>query len=90
MSNIFSIGDVIWSNDAGEVLLYGWLDFEEVIKAIEDFFDNPIERSEIKDVIHEYWKFVPCRNDPDGYPGLYYPCNHKTRGAIKGTRVIFK
>lgn len=89
MPSKYQIGEVIFS-DGRETLLYGWLDAEEVIKSIEDFFDEVIERSDIKDIQLEYWKFVPKRNDLDGYPGLYYPCNHKTRGAIKGTRVIIK
>lgn len=42
MSDKFSIGEVIFS-DGGETLLYGWLDAEEAIKAIEDFFDETIE-----------------------------------------------
>ena len=89
MPKNYPYGEVVFSND-GEALLYGWIDIEEVIKSLSDFFYEPIEPSDIKDVIHEYWKFVPCRNHPEGYPGLYYPCNHKTRGAIKGTRVIIK
>lgn len=89
MRSKYQIGDVIFSDD-GENLLYGWLSAEEAIKALEDFFDETIELSDIEDGLHEYWKFVPCRNNPEGYPGLYYPCKKKTRGAIKATRVIFK
>lgn len=89
MSKNYPYGEVVFSDD-GEILLYGWLDFEEVIKALQDYFYEPIEPSDIKDVIHEYWKFVPCRNHPDGHPGLYYKCKGTTRGALKGTRVILK
>lgn len=86
MSKNVQTGDVIFSED-GETLLYGWLNIEEAIKALEDFFDETIELSDIEDGLHEYWKFVPSRNNP---PGLYYPCKKKTRGAIKATRVMFK
>lgn len=89
MPSKYKAGDVIFS-DGGETLLYGWLDAEEAIKALEDFFDETIELSDIKDGLHEYWKFVPCRNHPEGYPGLYYKCKDTTRGALKGTRVILK
>lgn len=89
MSDKFSIGEVIFS-DGVETLLYGWIDAEEAIKALEDFFDETIELSDIQDGLHEYWKFVPCRNNPEGYPGMYYPCDPKTREAIKVTRVVFK
>lgn len=89
MSKNVQTGDVIFS-EAGETLLYGWLDLEEVIKALQDYFYAPIEPSDIQDIQHEYWKFVPCRNHPEGYPGLYYKCKPKTRGALKGTRVIIK
>lgn len=89
MPSKYSVGEVIFS-DGGETLLYGWLDVEEAIKGIEDFFDEVIERSDIKDIQHEYWKFVPCRNRPDGAPGLYYPCEKGTRGAFKATRVFLK
>lgn len=85
MPSKYQIGEVIFS-DSGENLLYGWLDVEDVIEAIEDFFDEVIERSDIKDLQHEYWKFVPCRNNP----GLYYPCENGTRGAFKATRVFLK
>lgn len=87
--NSSSYGEIVFSND-GETLLYGWLDLEEVIKALQDYFYSPIDPSDIKDVSHEHWKFVPCRNNPEGYPGLYYPCKCTTRGAMKGTRVILK
>lgn len=89
MPSKYQICDVIFS-DSGETLLYGWLDAEEAIKAIEDFFDEVIERSDIKDIQLEYWKYVPCRNNSDGYPGLYYPCENGTRGAFKATRVFLK
>lgn len=89
MPSKYKAGDVIFSED-GETLLYGWLNIEEAIKALEDFFDETIELSDIEDGLHEYWKFVPSRNNPEGYPGLYYPCKKKTRGAIKATRVMFK
>lgn len=89
MSSIFSLGEVMSCVD-GEILLYGWLDAEEAIKSIEDFFDEVIERSDIKDIQLEYWKFVPKRNDLDGYPGLYYPCENGTMGAFKATRVFLK
>ena len=89
MPSKYQIGEVIFS-DGRETLLYGWLDAEEAIKALEDFFDETIELSDIKDGLHEYWKFVPCHNSPDGAPGLYYPCNAKTRGAFKATRVFLK
>lgn len=89
MPKNYPYGEVVFSND-GETLLYGWIDIEEVIKSLSDFFYEPIEPSDIKDVIHEYWKFVPCRNHPEGYPGLYYPCENGTRGAIKATLVVLK
>ncbi|WP_418806315.1 hypothetical protein [Parasutterella sp.] len=89
MPKDYPYGEVVFSDD-GETLLYGWLDIEEVIKSLSDFFYEPIEPSDIKDIQHEYRKFVPCRNHPEGYPGLYYPCEPKSRGAIKATRVIFK
>lgn len=89
MSKNVQTGDVIFSED-GETLLYGWLNIEEAIKALEDFFDETIELSDIEDGLHEYWKFVPCRNNPDGAPGLYYPCENGTRGAFKATRVFLK
>lgn len=89
MPSKYQIGDVIFS-DSGETLLYGWLDVGDAIDAIEDFFDEVIEPSDIKDIQHEYWKFVPCRNYPAGYPGLYYPCENGTRGAFKATRVFLK
>ena len=89
MPSKYKAGDVIFS-DGGETLLYGWLDAEEAIKSIEDFFDEVIERSDIKDIQLEYWKFVPKRNNSDGYPGLYYPCQKCARGAFKATRVFLK
>ena len=89
MQKNYPYGEVVFSND-GETLLYGWIDIEEVIKSLSDFFYEPIEPFDIKDVIHEYWKFVPCRNHPEGYPGLYYPCENGTRGAFKATRVFLK
>ena len=89
MPSKYQVGDVIFS-DGGETLLYGWLDAEEAIESIEDFFDETIELSDIEDGLHEYWKFVPKRNDLDDYPGLYYPCENGTRGAFKATRVFLK
>lgn len=89
MSSLFSLGEVISCVD-GEILLYGWLKPDEAIKAIENYFDEVIQPSDVKEIKSGLWKYVPCRNHPEGYPGLYYPCNHKTRGAIKGTRVIIK
>lgn len=89
MPSKYKAGEVIFYED-GEILLYGWLNEEEAIKAIEDFFDEAIGRSDIQDIQLEYWKFVPKRNDLDGYPGLYYPCENGTRGAFKATRVFLK
>ena len=89
MPSKYKAGDVIFS-DGGENLLYGWLDVEDAIEAIEDFFDEVIERSDIKDIQLEYWKFVPKRNDLDGYPGLNYPCENGTRGPFKATRAFLK
>lgn len=72
----------------------------EYERLLEDFFEKYIPRycderinqlaEDGEDGLHEYWKFVPSRNNPEGYPGLYYPCKKKTRGAIKATRVMFK
>lgn len=53
MPSKYQIGDVIFSED-GETLLYGWLDAEEAIKALEDFFDETIVLSDIQDGLHEY------------------------------------
>lgn len=89
MSKNVQTGDVIFSED-GETLLYGWLDAEEAIEALEDFFDETIELSDIEDGLHEYLKFVPCRNNPEGLPGMYYPCEKDTRGCFKATRVFLK
>lgn len=50
MSKNYPYGEVVFSDD-GETLLYGWLDFEEVIKALQDYFYAPIEPSDIKDVM---------------------------------------
>ena len=74
----------------GEILLYGWLEPDEAIKSIEDYFDEVIQPSDVKEIKSVFWKYVPCRNNPEGYPGLYYPCQKCTRGAIKVTRVILK
>lgn len=41
MSKNVQTGDVIFSED-GETLLYGWLDAEEAIEALEDFFDRQL------------------------------------------------
>ena len=86
MSSLFSLGEVISCVD-GEILIYGWLEPDEAIKAIENYFDEVIQPSDVKEIKCEYRKYVSCRNNPDGYPGLYYPCNAKTRGAMKCTRV---
>ena len=74
----------------GEILICGWLESEEVIKAIEDYFDEIVQPSDVKEIKSGFWKYVPCRNNSDEYPGLYYPCKGTTRGAMKGTRVILK
>lgn len=87
--SIFSLGEVISCVD-GEILLYGWLESEEVIKAIEDYFDEVIQPEDIKEIKSGLWKYVPCRNNPEGYPGLYYPCQKCDRGAIKATFVVLK
>lgn len=89
MSSLFSLGEVISCVD-GEILIYGWLEPDEAIKSIEDYFDEVIQPSDVKEIKCGLWKYVPCRNNPEGYPGLYYPCKGTTRGAMKGTRVIFK
>lgn len=89
MSNRYSIGEVMCGED-GEILLYGWIELEEAIKAIENCFDEIVQPSEVKEIKCEYRKYVPCRNNSDGYPGLYYPCDSKTRGAIKVTRVTLR
>ena len=87
--SIFSLGEVISCVD-GEILIYGWLEPEEAIKAIENYFDEVIQPSDVKEIKRGLWKYVPCRNNHEGYLGLYYPCEKKTRGAIKGTRVILR
>lgn len=89
MSSIFSLGEVISCVD-GEILIYGWLEPDEAIKAIEDYFDEVVQPSDVKEIKCDLFKYVPCRNNSDGYPGLYYPCQKCTRGAIKATRVILK
>lgn len=89
MPSKYKAGDVIFS-DGGETLLYGWLEPDEAIKAIEDYFDEVIQPSDVKEIKCGLWKYVPCRNNPEGYPGLYYPCENGTRGAFKATHVIFK
>lgn len=89
MSSLFSLGEVISCND-GEILIYGLLESEEAIKAIENYFDEVIQPSDVKEIKSGLWKYVPCRNNPEGYPGLYYPCVKETRGAIKATLVILK
>ncbi len=107
MPSKYKAGDVI-SSDGGEIFLYGWLEPDEAIKAIENYFDEVIQPSDVKEIkcglyfdeviqpsdVKEIkcglWKYVPCRNNPEGYPGLYYPCQKCTRGAIKVTRVILK
>lgn len=87
--SIFSLGEVISCVD-GEILIYGLLESEEAIKAIEDYFDEVIQPEDIKEIKSGLWKYVPCRNNSDRYPGLYYPCVRETRGAIKATLVILK
>ena len=89
MPGKYKSGDVI-SSDGGEIFLYGWLEPDEAIKAIENYFDEVIQPSDVKEIKCGLWKYVPCRNNPEGYPGLYYPCQKCTRGAIKVTRVILK
>lgn len=89
MSSLFSLGEVISCVD-GEILIYGWLESEEAIKAIENYFDEVIQPSDVKEIKSGLWKYVPCRNNSDGYPGLYYPCVTETRGPIKATLVILK
>ena len=74
----------------GEILLYGWLESEEVIKAIEDYFDEIVQPSDVKEIKSGFWKYVPCRNNYDGYPGLYYPCQKMCKGATKATLVVLK
>lgn len=74
----------------GEILIYGCLEPEEAIKSIEDYFDEVIQPSDVKEIKSGFWKYVPCRNNSDGYPGLYYPCENGTRGAFKATRVFLK
>jgi len=89
MSSLFSLGEVISCVD-GEILIYGWLEPDEAIKSIEDYFDEVIQPSDVKEIKCGLWKYVPCRNNSDGYPGLYYPCVNETRGPIKATHVILK
>lgn len=89
MPSKYKAGDVIFS-DGGETLLYGWLDAEEALKAIENYFDEVVQPSDVKEIKSGLWKYVPCRNNSDGYPGLYYPCENGTRGAFKATRVFLK
>ena len=87
--SIFSLGEVISCVD-GEILIYGWLESEEAIKAIENYFDEVIQPSDVKEIKSGFWKYVPYRNYSDGYPGLYYPCQKCARGAIKATLVVLK
>lgn len=89
MSSLFSLGEVMSCND-GEILIYGWLEPEEAIKSIENYFDEVIQPEDIKEIKSGLWKYVPCRNNSDGYPGLYYPCQKCARGAIKATFVVLK
>lgn len=74
----------------GEILLYGWLEPDEAIKVIENYFDEVIQPSDVKEIKSSLWKYVPCRNNSDGYPGLYYPCQKCAMGAIKATLVVLK
>nr|DAO16435.1 MAG TPA: hypothetical protein [Caudoviricetes sp.]DAR82397.1 MAG TPA: hypothetical protein [Caudoviricetes sp.] len=89
MSSLFSLGEVISCVD-GEILIYGWLEPDEAIKSIEDYFDEVIQPEDIKEIKSGLWKYVPCRNNSDGYPGLYYPCQKCARGAINATLVVLK
>lgn len=89
MSSLFSLGEVMSCVD-GEILICGWLESEEAIKAIENYFDEVIYLSDVKEIKCGLWKYVPCRNNPDGYPGLYYQCKKDTTGSIKATFVILK
>lgn len=89
MSSLFSLGEVISCVD-GEILIYGWLEPDEAIKAIENYFDEVIHPSDVKEIKCGLWKYVPCRNNSDGYPGIYYPCQKCARGAIKATHVTLK
>lgn len=89
MSSLFSLGEVVSCVD-GEILLYGWLEPDEAIKSIEDYFDEVIQPEDIKEIKSGLWKYVPCRNNSDGYPGLYYPCQKCARGAINATLVVLK
>ena len=49
MSSLFSLGEVMSCVD-GEILLYGWLESDESIKSIEDYFDEVIQKSEVKEI----------------------------------------
>lgn len=89
MSSLFSLGEVMSCVD-GEILLYGWLEADEALKAIENYFNEAIQPSDVKEIKRGLWKYVPCRNNTDGYTGLYYPCENGTRGAFKATRVFLK
>ena len=89
MSSLFSLGEVISCVD-GEILIYGWLEPDEAIKSIEDYFDEVIQPEDIKEIKSGLWKYVSCRNNSDGYPGLYYPCQKCARGAINATLVVLK
>lgn len=89
MSSLFSLGEVISCVD-GEILIYGWLEPDEAIKSIEDYFDEVIQPEDIKEIKSGLWKYVPCRNNSDGYPGLYYPCQKCAMGAINATLVVLK
>ncbi len=88
MSSLFSLG--VMSCVDGEILIYGWLEPDEAIKSIEDYFDEVIQPEDIKEIKSGLWKYVPCRNNSDGYPGLYYPCQKCAMGAIKATLVVLK
>lgn len=89
MPSKYKSGDVI-SSDGGEIFLYSWLEPDEAIKAIENYFDEVIQPSDVKEIKCGLWKYVPCRNNPEGYPGLYYPCQKCASGAIKATLVVLK
>lgn len=44
MSTLFSLGEVMSCVD-GEILLYGWLEADEALKAIENYFNEAIQPS---------------------------------------------
>lgn len=56
MSSLFSLGEVISCVD-GEILIYGWLEPDEAIKSIEDYFDEVIQPEDIKEIKSGLWKY---------------------------------